>query len=129
MHSGSFSPKSLQDKRPSPPKMIRDWRFVFDQQFKDDSLFHNLDKVLVSEGKEDEILAVAKLAKRCLKINAHKRPSMKEVAAELDQLRKTKEVSGHQESIWREYRSVSENCHRFSIGFEAEDHLLLPISF
>ncbi|KAL0326552.1 UNVERIFIED_CONTAM: Wall-associated receptor kinase-like 5 [Sesamum angustifolium] len=41
--------------------------FRFRSAIKDDSLFHNLDKVLVSEGKEDEILAVAKLAKRCLK--------------------------------------------------------------
>ncbi|KAK4400407.1 Wall-associated receptor kinase [Sesamum angolense] len=38
--------------------------FRFRSAIKDDNLFHNLDKVLVSEGKEDEILAVAKLAKR-----------------------------------------------------------------
>ncbi|KAL0446278.1 UNVERIFIED_CONTAM: Wall-associated receptor kinase [Sesamum latifolium] len=103
--------------------------FRFRSAVKDNSLFDILDKVVVSEGKEEEILALAKLAKRCLKINAHKRLNMKEVAAELDQLRKTKEVPGHQESLWREYRSVSENWHRFNIGSEAEDHLLLPISF
>ncbi|KAL0446265.1 UNVERIFIED_CONTAM: Wall-associated receptor kinase [Sesamum latifolium] len=102
--------------------------FRFRSAVKDDSLFDILDKVVVYEGKEEEILALSKLAKRCLKINAHKRPSMKEVAAELDQLRKTKEVPGHQESFRREYRSTSENCHRFSVGSEAEDDLLLPIS-
>ncbi|KAL2232994.1 UNVERIFIED_CONTAM: Wall-associated receptor kinase 5 [Sesamum indicum] len=103
--------------------------FRFRSAVKDDNLFHILDKVVVSEGKEEEILPLAKLAKRCLKVKAHNRPSMKEVAAELDQLRKTKEVPGHQESLWREYSSVNENCHRFSIGSEAEDDHLLPISF
>ncbi|KAL0326550.1 UNVERIFIED_CONTAM: Wall-associated receptor kinase [Sesamum angustifolium] len=103
--------------------------FRFRSTVKDDRLFDILDKVVVYEGKEEEILALAKLAKRCLKINAHKRPSMKEVGTELDQLRKKKEVPGHQESLWREYRSMSENCHRFSVGSEAEDDLLLRISF
>ncbi|KAL0296248.1 UNVERIFIED_CONTAM: Wall-associated receptor kinase [Sesamum radiatum] len=103
--------------------------FRFRSAVKDDRLFDILDKVVVYEGKEEEILALAKLAKRCLKINAHKRPSMKELATELDQLRKKKEVPGHQESLWREYRSMSENCHRFSVGSEAEDDLLLRISF
>ncbi|KAL0409390.1 UNVERIFIED_CONTAM: Wall-associated receptor kinase-like 8 [Sesamum radiatum] len=103
--------------------------FRFRSAVKDDSLFDILDKVVVYEGKEDEILALAKVAKRCMKINAHKRPSMKEVAAELDQLRKTKEVPGNEVSFQREYRSMSENCHSFSVGSEAEDYLLLPISF
>ncbi|PIN24090.1 Serine/threonine protein kinase [Handroanthus impetiginosus] len=58
-----------------------------------------LAEAVVLEGKEEEIFAVAKLAKICLKINARKRPTMKEVAAELDQLRKTKEIPGHQESF------------------------------
>ncbi|GMI64374.1 hypothetical protein HRI_000106700 [Hibiscus trionum] len=34
-----------------------------------------------------EIVAVAKLAKRCLNLNGKKRPTMKEVAIELEQIR------------------------------------------
>ncbi|PIN12641.1 Serine/threonine protein kinase [Handroanthus impetiginosus] len=68
---------------------------------KEQSLFEILEEIVACEGKEEEIFAVAKSAKRCLKINARKRPSMKEVATELDQLRKTREIPGHQESfVW-----------------------------
>ncbi|KAK4400406.1 Wall-associated receptor kinase-like 22 [Sesamum angolense] len=69
--------------------------FRFRSAVKDDRLFDILDKVV----------------------------KVKEVATELDHLRKKKEVPGHQESLWREYRSMSENCHRFSVGSEAEDDL------
>ncbi|WJZ96941.1 hypothetical protein VitviT2T_015582 [Vitis vinifera] len=47
------------------------------------------DKVIVNEGQEKEILAVAKIAKRCLKLSGKKRPAMKEIAADLHQLRRT----------------------------------------
>ncbi|KAE8076187.1 hypothetical protein FH972_014851 [Carpinus fangiana] len=36
------------------------------------------------EGKKEEIIAVANLAKRCLDLNGKKRPTMKEVAMELE---------------------------------------------
>ncbi|KAH6827308.1 Wall-associated kinase family protein [Perilla frutescens var. hirtella] len=71
----------------------------FRSALKHDCLYEILDKIVAEEGQKHETLAVAKLAKRCLKINARKRASMKEVAAELDRLRKTKELQKHQESI------------------------------
>ena len=43
----------------------------------------------MNEGQEKEILAVAKIAKRCLKLSGKKRPAMKEIAADLNQLRRT----------------------------------------
>ncbi|KAL2473867.1 Wall-associated receptor kinase 5 [Forsythia ovata] len=55
----------------------------FRSAIKENSLFQILEKRIATEGPEEEILAVAKLAKRCLKLTARKRPCMKEVAAEL----------------------------------------------
>ncbi|XAR72556.1 Non-specific serine/threonine protein kinase, partial [Bertholletia excelsa] len=56
----------------------------FRSSVKHNVLFQILDELVVREGQEQEILVVAKLAKRCLKLKANKRPSMKEVAAEPD---------------------------------------------
>ncbi|KAK6133510.1 hypothetical protein DH2020_032756 [Rehmannia glutinosa] len=93
----------------------------FRSAVKEHSLFENFENVAAHEGHKEEVLAVAKLAKRCLKVNARKRPSMKEVAAELDQLRKTKELQGHQESFQDEYHTISENRYSCGIDSEAED--------
>ncbi|KAI3466881.1 hypothetical protein Pfo_023544 [Paulownia fortunei] len=91
----------------------------FRSAVKEHCLFKILEKVVADEGQKEEILAVAKLAKRCLKVNARKRPNMKEVAAELDQLRKRKELPENQESFL--YRSISENCYSCGIDSEAEE--------
>ncbi|KAL0407544.1 UNVERIFIED_CONTAM: Wall-associated receptor kinase [Sesamum latifolium] len=96
--------------------MIRGFRSAV----KENCLFEILEQVVVYEGEKEEILAVAQLAKRCLKINARKRPSMKEVAAELEQLRKKKEVPGYQESFQDENRAMSENCYSSGIDSQAK---------
>ncbi|PIA65118.1 hypothetical protein AQUCO_00100544v1 [Aquilegia coerulea] len=54
---------------------------------KEDSLFELLEAGIINEGKEEQVLAVAELAKRCLNLKGEERPSMKEVAAELEGLR------------------------------------------
>ncbi|KAL0292540.1 UNVERIFIED_CONTAM: Wall-associated receptor kinase-like 1 [Sesamum calycinum] len=92
----------------------------FRSAVKENCLFEILEQVVVYEGEKEEILAVAQLAKRCLKINARKRPNMKEVAAELEQLRSKKEVPEYQESFQDEYRAMSENCYNFGIDSQAE---------
>ncbi|KAM4100268.1 hypothetical protein ACB094_05G055600 [Castanea mollissima] len=48
------------------------------------SLFEIFDARIVNEYKEEQMIAVAKLAKRCLNIKGKKRPTMKEVAMELE---------------------------------------------
>ncbi|KAL2252091.1 UNVERIFIED_CONTAM: Wall-associated receptor kinase 5 [Sesamum indicum] len=110
----------------------------FRSAVKDDCWFEILDEVVVYEGGKEEIHAIAKLAKRCLKINAQKRPGMKEVAAELDQVRKTKkapgheetkEGSGHEENLWDKYGSTSQDCYNSSgIASEADSDQLLSVS-
>ncbi|KAM5580139.1 wall-associated receptor kinase-like 10 [Rosa sericea] len=47
-------------------------------------LFDILDTRVRSDGREEEIVAVANLAKRRLNLNGRKRPTMKEVAVELE---------------------------------------------
>nr|XP_004301029.2 PREDICTED: wall-associated receptor kinase-like 8 [Fragaria vesca subsp. vesca] len=43
-----------------------------------------LDDQVVNDGSKEEIVAVANLAKRCLNLNGRRRPTMKEVAVELE---------------------------------------------
>ncbi|KAA8519334.1 hypothetical protein F0562_013590 [Nyssa sinensis] len=60
----------------------------FLSSFKQNCLFEILETLVMNEGQKEDILAVANLAKRCLKLNSKKRPNMKEVAANLVQLRR-----------------------------------------
>ncbi|KMT13707.1 hypothetical protein BVRB_4g080890 [Beta vulgaris subsp. vulgaris] len=46
-----------------------------------------LDARVVEEGKEEEFIAVADLARQCLSMNGKERPTMKEVATMLDEIR------------------------------------------
>ncbi|XP_059666592.1 wall-associated receptor kinase-like 1 [Cornus florida] len=95
----------------------------FRSSMKQNRLFEILETVVVNEGKEDEIQAVATLAKRCLKLTARKRPNMKEVVGELDQLRRAQEQStllkyNNQDS----YCSISERCYSSTTdAFEEEN--------
>ncbi|KAK9204569.1 hypothetical protein WN943_014831 [Citrus x changshan-huyou] len=57
---------------------------------KENRLFDVLDAQVLKEAKEEEIITVAMLAKRCLNLNGRKRPTMKEVAFELGGIRAQK---------------------------------------
>ncbi|XP_019155924.1 PREDICTED: wall-associated receptor kinase-like 9 [Ipomoea nil] len=46
-----------------------------------------LDREVSKQGKREDVMAIALLAQRCLNLNGKKRPTMKEVAAELDVIR------------------------------------------
>ncbi|KAJ9174067.1 hypothetical protein P3X46_017138 [Hevea brasiliensis] len=50
-------------------------------------LFEILDARVLKEGGKEEIIAVAKLAKRCLNLNGKKRPTMKAIVMELEGIR------------------------------------------
>ena len=50
-------------------------------------LFDILDAQVVNEGGKEEITTIAYLAYRCLNLNGRKRPTMKEVTAELEHIR------------------------------------------
>ena len=53
-------------------------------------LFDILDARVVDEGKEEEFVAVATLARQCLSMNGKQRPLMKEIAVVLDGIRSHK---------------------------------------
>ncbi|XP_061360154.1 wall-associated receptor kinase-like 2 [Gastrolobium bilobum] len=55
---------------------------------KENQLSEILDARVLKEARKDDILAIANLAMRCLRLNGKKRPTMKEVSAELEALRK-----------------------------------------
>ncbi|XP_039156297.1 wall-associated receptor kinase-like 9 [Eucalyptus grandis] len=52
-----------------------------------------LDPVVANEAKAEDVLAVATLAMRCLRLNGRKRPPMREVVMELEGLRKSQSFS------------------------------------
>ncbi|KAK8571567.1 hypothetical protein V6N12_027649 [Hibiscus sabdariffa] len=62
------------------------------------SVLDILDPWAMNDGREEEILAVAKLAKRCLNLNGKKRPTMKQVAMELERIRSSEEANAIEES-------------------------------
>ncbi|KAJ0011246.1 hypothetical protein Pint_32816 [Pistacia integerrima] len=60
-------------------------------------LFDILDAQVVKQGKREEIMAVANIAKRRLSISGKNRPSMKEVAMELEAIRASRKDSDDQQ--------------------------------
>ncbi|KAF8405747.1 hypothetical protein HHK36_007824 [Tetracentron sinense] len=59
----------------------------FLSSIKENRLFDILDPRVVKDGRKEELNAVADLAKRCLNLNGKKRPTMKEVAMDLEGVR------------------------------------------
>ncbi|WJX77459.1 hypothetical protein P8452_60767 [Trifolium repens] len=55
---------------------------------KDNQLSTILDDTVIKEARKEDILAIANLAVRCLRLDGKKRQTMKEVSAELEALRK-----------------------------------------
>ncbi|XP_073271848.1 wall-associated receptor kinase-like 1 [Primulina huaijiensis] len=62
----------------------------FLQSMEEDNLFDILDPLVLKEGPKVEIVAIAKLARRCLHLNGKKRPTMMEVAVELEGIKISK---------------------------------------
>ncbi|KAA8535621.1 hypothetical protein F0562_030624 [Nyssa sinensis] len=59
----------------------------FIHSMKENNLFEIFDPQVLKEAKKEELAVVASLAKRCLHLNGRKRPTMKEVAVELEGIR------------------------------------------
>ncbi|XP_022722175.1 wall-associated receptor kinase-like 10 [Durio zibethinus] len=66
---------------------------------KENSLFDILDPMVRNNGAEEEIIAVAKLAKRSLNLNGKRRPTMKQVAMELERIRASEEANAIEQSV------------------------------
>ena len=61
----------------------------FLHSMKENHLFDILDDRLQKESDKEEVIIVANLAKRCLRLNERKHPTMREVAIELLGIQKT----------------------------------------
>ncbi|CAM8974081.1 unnamed protein product [Rhodiola kirilowii] len=59
----------------------------FISALEEDSLFDIIDEGVAREGSKDEVIALANLARRCLNLNGRQRPTMKEVAFEIERIR------------------------------------------
>ncbi|XP_051146182.1 wall-associated receptor kinase-like 5 [Andrographis paniculata] len=101
--SGQFTEKSdvysfgvvvvelLTGEKPVPSVRAESGKNLAAQFFhtmEDNQLFDILDSRVLNEGKVDEIVAIAELAKKCLCLNGRKRPTMNEVAATLERIRR-----------------------------------------
>ncbi|XP_011034598.1 PREDICTED: wall-associated receptor kinase-like 22 [Populus euphratica] len=81
----------------------------------ENKIFDILDERLIGQEREEEVIAVANLARRCLNWNGKKRPTMREVAIELEQIRLSKGAlqaqrsSKQLENIRHEVPNVWEN--------------------
>ncbi|XP_022722180.1 wall-associated receptor kinase-like 1 [Durio zibethinus] len=65
----------------------------------ENSLFDILDPMVSNNGTEKEIIAIAKLAKRSLNLNGKKRPTMKQVAMELERIKASEEANAIEQSV------------------------------
>jgi len=67
----------------------RSLAMYFLSSLKDNRLFEVLENCIVEGGNEEQINEVVELAKMCLRVKGDERPTMKEVAMELEGIRKT----------------------------------------
>ncbi|XP_052305029.1 wall-associated receptor kinase-like 1 isoform X7 [Populus trichocarpa] len=61
-------------------------------------LFDILDPQVVKQGKREDVLMVASLARSCLRLNGRKRPTMKEVTMALERIKKSENLIVEQEN-------------------------------
>ncbi|KAM6602439.1 hypothetical protein CsatA_022048 [Cannabis sativa] len=69
---------------------VRNLAMYFISSMKEGELLEILDKRVVNEGNIEQLKAVANVAKSCLRVNGEERPSMKEVASELEGVMRSK---------------------------------------
>ncbi|KAE8734317.1 putative wall-associated receptor kinase-like 11 [Hibiscus syriacus] len=79
-------------------EVVRSLVNFFLLSMKENSLLDIVDPMVMNDGPEEEIVAVAKLAKRCLNLNGKKRPTMKEAAMELEWIRSSEEANAIEQS-------------------------------
>ncbi|KAI3953297.1 hypothetical protein MKX01_042292 [Papaver californicum] len=91
---------------------------------KGNNVLHVVDTRVVADGNRQQVLAVAKLAKRCLSLKSEDRPTMKEVAMELESLRKLS--SSTHASMQDHYRKHNEE--RTDLASEPTDLYTVTIS-
>ncbi|KAK4483768.1 hypothetical protein RD792_010971 [Penstemon davidsonii] len=104
----------------------------FTISIKEDRLFQILEPRVVREGSLDQLQAVGELIKRCLNLNGEDRPTMKEVAMELEGFRKFHRHPWAQQQPFREelvgLMNENESTDLCSAPFTSGDLYTVPIS-
>ncbi|GMP74488.1 hypothetical protein CsSME_00031893 [Camellia sinensis var. sinensis] len=73
------------------------------ESMEENCLLEILDLRILKEGRREEMIAVAHLARRCLNLNGKKRPTMKDVAVELEGIR----MSQGSSTIHQHYKKLN----------------------
>ncbi|KAI3953298.1 hypothetical protein MKX01_042293 [Papaver californicum] len=73
---------------PSRPKGKQNFALYFHSLVTENDVLEVLETRVATEGKREQVLAVSMLAKRCLNLKGGDRPTMKQVAVELESLSK-----------------------------------------
>ncbi|CAN0877678.1 Wall-associated receptor kinase-like 2 [Linum grandiflorum] len=80
-----------------------------------------LDPVVSREGREADLVSIAELAMRCLRLNGKKRPTMREVAMELHGLRNSQRYDQDDDGDEEEFVHIMEYDHQ--VGGEREESM------
>ncbi|WVY92610.1 hypothetical protein V8G54_031698 [Vigna mungo] len=80
----------------------------------ENSVFNIIDERVMKEGEKCHIMKVVNLASQCLELNGKRRPTMREITLELEDIRKLKKESnaqeGHDDFVRSEdYQSLDDN--------------------
>ncbi|XP_057481241.1 wall-associated receptor kinase-like 8 [Actinidia eriantha] len=75
----------------------------FIQSMEENCILEILDPRILKDGRREEMIAVAHLGKRCLNLNGKKRPTMREVAIELEGIKMSQGVSKTQQNYHEEF--------------------------
>ncbi|XP_058075526.1 uncharacterized protein LOC131223944 [Magnolia sinica] len=101
----------------------RNLSMYFISSMKENRLFEILEARVVDEGGIQQLLSVAELAKRCLRVKGDERPTMKEIASELEGLRRLKQHPWVQQNVEEMEFLLGEPSHH-SAGDTAGDDSL-----
>ncbi len=102
------------------PEERRSLAMHFLLSFKEDKLLEIIETRIVEEGNTDQLKEVAKVAAKCLRVKGDERPTMKEVAIELDGLRKMeKDIRDNVESKLEETGPlIGETSSNYKNGYQ-----------
>ncbi|KAL1551985.1 wall-associated receptor kinase 2-like [Salvia divinorum] len=131
--------RALSLDRPVEEKSLANY---FLSVLKQDLLFEILDENIVGLENMEQISAVSKLAKECLNVRGEDRPSMKEVAMELEGLilggkHSWARINVHDEEEMESLIRIDDGVSHFgdgdmssSLGYDSisRDHILLPMN-
>ncbi|KAG6778125.1 hypothetical protein POTOM_017975 [Populus tomentosa] len=103
----------------------------FIELMEDNRLFDIIDAQVKGDCTEEEAIVIANLAKRCLNINGRNRPTMREVAMELEGILLSRNGINTQQMVEVDTSSRSISCSTFEIGTDMNQshHQLAKTSF